>query len=204
MGRVSTRDAEPELEPELSEPTHFGRSRRRSRCNILLGAGDGVGAEIVFRRRSRSRSRSKFVRLRSHSRSRRSRSGDGAAGTFYSGAGARARAEIVSRSRSRSRHKFVLLRIPGHNMCFASYMLITKTSLTLLLYNPPPRLVFLLSTENGLRWGLEISSLFQHIHWECCTKFLSFYFAQRRLQDHFLGGMFAKFRPIFSLNFRKL
>ena len=26
---------------------------------------------------------------------------------------------------------------------------------------------------------------------------LSFYFAQRRLQDHFLGGVFAKFRPIF-------
>ena len=32
---------------------------------------------------------------------------------------------------------------------------------------------------------------------ECCTKFLSFYFAQRRLQDHFLGGMFAKFQTFF-------
>ena len=63
----------------------------------------------------------------------------------------------------------------------------------------PPRLVFLLSTENGLRWGLEISWLFLHIHWECCAKFLSFYFAQRRLQDHFLGGMFAKFRPFFQI-----
>ena len=70
--------------------------------------------------------------------------------------------------------------------------------------NRPPRLVFLLSTENGLRWGLEISWPFIHIHWKCCTKFLSFYFAQRRLQDHFLGGMFAKLRPIFSSNFRKL
>ena len=69
---------------------------------------------------------------------------------------------------------------------------------------PPPRLVFLLSTENGLRWGLEISWLFLYIHWEFCTQFLSFYFAQRGLQDHFLGGMFAKFRTIFSLNFRKL
>ena len=66
-----------------------------------------------------------------------------------------------------------------------------------------PRLVFLLSTENGLRWGLEISWLFLYIQWECCTKFFSFYFAQRRLQDHFLGGIFAKFRP-FLFNFRKL
>ena len=65
-----------------------------------------------------------------------------------------------------------------------------------------PRLVFLLSTENGLRWRLETSWLFLHIHWECCTKCLSFYFAQRRLQYHFLGGMFANFRPFF--NFRKL
>ena len=67
----------------------------------------------------------------------------------------------------------------------------------------PTWLVFLLSTENGLRWGLEISWLFLYIHWECCIKYLNFYFAQRHLQDHFLGGMFAKFRPFFS-NFRKL
>ena len=64
-----------------------------------------------------------------------------------------------------------------------------------------PGYFFLLSTENGLRWGLEISCLFLHIHWECCTKFLSFYFAQRRLQDHFLGGMFAKFRTNFFFKF---
>ena len=64
---------------------------------------------------------------------------------------------------------------------------------------PPPAGRVRLNTQagRGLRWGLEISWLFLHIHWECCTKFLSFHFAQRRLQDHFLGGMFAKFRTIF-------
>ena len=51
-----------------------------------------------------------------------------------------------------------------------------------------------------LRWGLQISWPFLYIHWECCTKFFSFYFAQRRLQDHFLGGMFAKFRHFFKFS----
>ena len=37
---VSGRDAE----PEPPEPTHFGRSRSRSRRNGLLRAGAGVGA----------------------------------------------------------------------------------------------------------------------------------------------------------------
>ena len=38
--KVPCRDAEPELEPP--EPTHFGRSRSRSRRNGLLGAGTGA------------------------------------------------------------------------------------------------------------------------------------------------------------------
>ena len=68
---------------------------------------------------------------------------------------------------------------------------------------PPPHQVVEIQrpimAPRGLRWGLEISWIFLYIHWECCTKFLSFYFAQRRLQDHFLGGMFDKFRPFFFL-----
>ena len=67
-----------------------------------------------------------------------------------------------------------------------------------------PRLVFLLSTENGLRWGLEISWLFLHIHWECCTKFLSFYFAQRRLQDHFLGEHVCQVLDNFFFKFSEI
>ena len=39
-----SRDAEPEPEPEPLEPTHFGRSRSRSRRNGLLGARAGAGA----------------------------------------------------------------------------------------------------------------------------------------------------------------
>ena len=38
-------------------------------------------------------------------------------------------------------------------------------------------------SENGLSWGLEFFWLFLHIHWECCTNSLSFYFAQRRLHS---------------------